>query len=169
MFLDRFDRGGAGVRLGVEIEGRALLRHPPVIKHPRNMPDLFRLDLFDAAQDKIVILGTFEAGAEADFLDQLRSENAEMGEKILGEEEGRIPIGFEMGVTASAHDVEFILVAVEQPRFRMLVDFEGDEIECGGREDIVVVEEGDKFALSLGQARHSRRRRFRRSFRGSAP
>ena len=52
------------------------------------MSDLFRRDLFDAAQDKIVILGAFEPGAEAKFLDQLRSENAEMGEKILGEEEG---------------------------------------------------------------------------------
>jgi hypothetical protein len=118
-----------------------------MIQDPRNVSDLFRRDLFDAAQDKIVILGAFEPGAEANFLEQLRSENAQMGEKILGEEEGRIPVGFEMCVTASPHDVEFILVAVEQPRFRMPVDFEGDEIECSGREDIVVVEEGDKFPV----------------------
>ena len=37
MFLDRFDRGGAGMRLGVEIEGRALLPTSASDTGPRGM------------------------------------------------------------------------------------------------------------------------------------
>ena len=56
----------------------------------------------DGAQDEIVILRTFESGAEAEAFDQIGCENAEVRKIILGEEEGVIPIGFEMGIRAPA-------------------------------------------------------------------
>jgi hypothetical protein len=56
MFFHRLDRSRAGVRLGVEIKGCALFRHPPVIKDPRNVSDLFPCHALGAAQNEIVIL-----------------------------------------------------------------------------------------------------------------
>ena len=51
------------------------------------------LDLLGAAQDEVVILRPFEAGAKAGSLDQLRFENAEVRKEILGEEKGQFQSG----------------------------------------------------------------------------
>src|SRR4249919_4272344 len=84
MFFHGLDRSRAGVRLCVNVERRALLRHPPVIKQTRDVPNLSWLDLLGAAQNEVVVLGSLEAGAKSGTLNQLGFENPEVREKILG-------------------------------------------------------------------------------------
>jgi len=50
-----------------------------------------------------------------------------------------------MRIRAMPEDVEFVFVAVEELGGGMLIDFVGDEVESGGREGVVVIEQGDVF------------------------
>ena len=117
-----------------------------MIKQTRDVPNLSWLDLLGAAQNEVVILRSLEAGAKSGTLDQLRFENPEVREKILGQEKRPIPVGFEVGIAAAPGGVELVLVAVDQPRVRMRVDFTGDKVKRGGREHVVVVEQRDEIA-----------------------
>jgi len=64
------------------------------------VPNLSWLDLLGAAQNEVVVLGPLEAGAKSGTLDQLGFENPEVREKILGQEQRPIPVGFEVGIAA---------------------------------------------------------------------
>ena len=111
-----------------------------MIKQTRDVPNLPWLDSLGAAQNKVVILRSLEAGAKSDTLDQLRFESPEVREKILGQEKRPIPVWFEVGITAASGGVELVLVAVDQLRVGLRLDFAGDKVERDWREHVVVVE-----------------------------
>jgi hypothetical protein len=69
-----------------------------------------------------------------------------MGKKILGEEEGEIPVRLEVRVAAPADQIKLVLIAVDELRLGMGVALAGDEIERQRGEHVVIVEEGDEFA-----------------------
>ena len=60
-------------------------------------------------------------------------EYPEVREKILGQESGQFQSGLKWGIAAAPGGVELVLVAVDQLRVRMRVDFTGDKVERGGR------------------------------------
>src|SRR3954447_12793080 len=115
MFLHRPASGFLRIRFGSRIRSRALIACAPMIKHPWQMFDLLRSNLFDAAQRQIIILRSFEPDAKtSDTTDQIGSINSEVRNEVLRQKELRVPIGFKIRLRPSIVFVELILVAVKQ-------------------------------------------------------
>src|SRR6266700_7558344 len=115
MFLHRPASGFLYIRFGRGARCRALISRAPVIKHPRQMLNLLRSNLFYAAQRQIIILRAFEPDAETtEPTDQVGSVNAEMRNEILRQKQLRVPIRLKIRLRPSILCIELILVAVEQ-------------------------------------------------------
>ena len=80
-----------------------------------------------------------------------------MRDVVLDVEEIGVPVGLEVVVVAVAVFVDFIFVAVDEIGGGMGGDFEGDASEGVGADFVVVVEEGEKFAVSEGEGGIGRR------------
>src|SRR5262249_11400428 len=132
---------------------RAFICDAPMIKHPWQMHDLLRLNLFNATQRQVVVLRAFKAAAKTAYTsDQLGSVNAQVRDEVLREKKLGVPIGLEVRIGTAVAGVELVFVAVEQLQFWIFVERQGHEIKRSGRQFIVVIEQRYKIAL-----RHSQR------------
>src|SRR4029077_20609454 len=110
-FQMRFERNTASLqhfRLTLNIISCGSQGAPPMVKHSRDVID--SVGLFYNAEEKIVILGAIELGAESThLLDQFAADEREMADVIAGEKIVGRPIRFKHGrIEASLGQFVFI-------------------------------------------------------------
>ena len=128
MISDRAPRGFFCVRLGVDHRGEASGHCAPMIKNPRNMPDLRRRQLFDATQSQVVILRSIERVAEStDFTQKIRAINSKMIDKILPEKKLGVPVGFEKCIRPNTTRINLVFVRIDQAGSRVPLNLERDK------------------------------------------
>jgi hypothetical protein len=81
-----------------------------------------------------------------DFFHKRSTNDAKVGDIILGKEEVGVPVALEMRLGAVAILGKFVLVAVEDLGPWILLQACGDMVKGVPRQDIVMIEEGDEIA-----------------------
>src|SRR6476660_3146162 len=96
---------------------------PPMVENMRNMPDMLRRDSLDDAHNQIPVLRSFVAGREPACLPTKASPNChQVANKVLREEERRVPVGLEVWTIADTFLVNLVFVTVDQTRIGMSVE-----------------------------------------------
>ena len=108
------------------------------------MPHLSCVESGDATQREVIVLAPLVALAEATHLaDQPVSVHPQVADVVLGEEQVRVPGGFEVRVISDAGFVDLVLVAEEHVHVGTLCCGEHHGSQRMGLQDVVVVQQRD--------------------------
>jgi len=125
-----------------------------VIKNPWNMDNLFRRYLLNKSGSKIIILRTFVTGTKtADCFHNVGTINTQMTKEIVSQKKFRIPVTLKIGVNTNAGLGYFIFVRINYPHIGVGENRFSDIKESMFRQQIVMVEQGDKFTCSQRECR----------------
>ena len=98
----------------------------PVVEDVGDMAYLFRLELFTDPKGQIPVLSPFKSRAHASrTLKERASDDQEMGEVILAQEEQRIPGRLEIGTRPHPGWIDLVLVAIEKAQIRLVGNGQG--------------------------------------------
>src|SRR5690606_34692074 len=104
--------------------------HAPVIKHTRNVDDLFRRHMRQAAQEQVMILTSLHAGPEpSDTAKQTATIYAQMGNVVLREEQIGIPIALEVRIESISPFTDLVFVTVKNLGARVPIDGQHHEVQ----------------------------------------
>ena len=75
-----------------------------------------------------------------------------MTDEVLTQEQQRVEVWLEEGVSSFSALVELVLVAVDHARFRLSAMANEKSANACGRKDVIVIEQSDPFPLTRERA-----------------